>query len=137
MAAEVLANTAGAAWGVKVSETGLLVAGTTNDWENPKNYLLDESGSEVGFAHNITQRQRISISGAVNGTGGLMATAISFGVDQAATLAIDAAGEAGEDRAGMTAGVIMLDSINISEDSSDWKRATLNFLRIKSLTALN
>ena len=62
MAATYSAGQTSEAWGFPSPESGILIESLSESITNPKEFLIDESGSRKGFAYDIHSQSDVSVS---------------------------------------------------------------------------
>lgn len=128
MAATYSAGQSSESWGLASVESGILIDSLTESVSNPKEFLLDESGSRKGFAYDIHAQADVSISGEVNGTIGTTGLLqYSFGA------AVTISNELLATQYGMS-GDLWLDSVNVSQGRQSWQTFSATYNRWPNVT---
>lgn len=125
----------GATWGAtQGSVSGIILESHSQSYENPKEMLMNSSGTPVGFAINIAEKHTVTLSGEITGTigttgvlGGGFATAVTFA---------NIANVGGTSVAGWCTGTgdFYIDAPSIESSRSSWKKFSCNFERWPAIT---
>lgn len=125
MATQYVGSTDSAVRGVGSDETGISIDTFSQRFENEKDYLLAKNGQRKGFAFDFDPMSTCTITGEVTGITGIPAAEFGTALTVANALS----------DFGVTAGVWLIDDVEISQGRSSWKTITVNATRLPLITA--
>jgi hypothetical protein len=113
--------------GVSEVEAAINIESYEQSFSDEKMYIESKAGSRVGLVHNFNVESTISITGETNTSALSAVMGVAFGVTETVANLISGYG--------VTAGLVLLDDISISQNRGSLSSATANLTRLPDITA--
>lgn len=132
MAIRYVDGATGATWGATQGTiAGFNLESNEQSFEDPKEMFENASGTPIGFAHGIKEKQVITLSGEITAATDLMASVFGTAITYANAALV---GSESIDFGLANTGDFYLETPSISNSRGAWKKVTMTFERWPLIT---